>query len=239
MTRAIFPHEDEEPLKRDFFRGTTKGYFVEVGANDPKITSQTFELESLGWTGVLIEPQPPLAHKLRQHRRARVFAVACASRESSGKTLTLNLAGGHSSLDPHFYVAGQQRVGTIEVPVRTLDDILVEAEAPSPIDFVSIDVEGYEKEVLAGFDLDRWRPRLILIEDHALNLRLHKLLRARGYKWIRRTGVNGWYVPAESNLDVGAFGRWQFFRKYYLGLPFRHARDAKRRLRDLILAKLR
>ena len=52
------------------------------------------------------------------------------------------------------------------VPTRTLDSILEEAEAPAPIDLLSIDVEGHETEVLRGFDFGRWQPLLILIEDH-------------------------------------------------------------------------
>ncbi len=126
----------------------------------------------------------------------------------------------------------------IEVPVRTLDDILDEANAPAPIDFLSIDVESHEIEVLNGVTLTRWQPRLILIEDLAFNTRLHRHLRSRGYKWVRRTGLNGWYVPDASPMRVSAFGRWQFFRKHYLGTPFRHIREAKRKWRERLWAKL-
>ena len=63
-----------------------------------------------------------------------------------------------------------------------------------------------------------------------MNLRLHRYLTRRGYKWVRRTGLNGWYVPADAAMSVGLFGQLQFFRKYYLSLPFRHLRKAKRRL---------
>jgi hypothetical protein len=122
--------------------------------------------------------------------------------------------------------------------VRTLDDILVEANAPVPIDLLSIDVETHEIDVLNGLTLTRWRPRLIFIEDTAFNLSLHRALRSRGYKWMRRTGLNGWYVPNESPLSVSLFGRWQFFRKYYLGMPFRNARKAKWKLRERLWAKI-
>jgi hypothetical protein len=46
---------------------------------------------------------------------------------------------------------------------------------------------------------------------------------------MRRTGFNAWYVPRDHPINIGLFGRLQFVRKYYLGLPFRLARDAKRR----------
>lgn len=238
MTRAIFPYQAEEQLKEEFFDHAAAGFFVDVGANDPKDGSQTYHLERLGWTGVLVEPQPALAERARQERRARVFAAACSSPANAGKTLILNVAGIHSSLDPDFFVAGMQKRGTVEVPARTLDDMLREANAPAPLDFVSIDVEGHELAVLAGFDLDYWRPRLILIEDLAFNLRLHKHLQSRGYKWVRRTGLNGWYVPAAIDMPVSPFGQWQFFRKHYLGVPFRRLREAKRRLRQRLRDKM-
>jgi methyltransferase FkbM-like protein len=122
--------------------------------------------------------------------------------------------------------------------VRTLDDILEEAKAPAPIDLLSIDVENHEIEVLSGLTLTRWQPRLILIEDLALNLKLHRLLTSRGYKWVRRTGLNGWYVPVNSPTAVSPLGQWQFLRKHYLGVPFRHLREAKRKRREKLRAAL-
>jgi FkbM family methyltransferase len=228
--KAIFPYELEDKFKLEFFGGTRRGYFVDVGANNPKEGSQTWPLEERGWDGVLVEPQHDLAERLRRERRAKVYAVACSSPKSSGKSATLNLAGMHTSLDPEFFVPNMQRVGTSEVPLRTLDEILVDAKAPAPLDFVSIDVESHEVEVLEGFDLDRWRPRLILIEDRALDLRIHRHLTGRGYKWVRRTGINGWYVPKDSPMSVGAVGHLQFIRKHYLGVPFRNLREWKWRL---------
>jgi hypothetical protein len=88
--------------------------------------------------------------------------------------------------------------------------------------------------VLRGFDFARWRPRLILLEDHVTSLAKHRFLTAAGYTLIRRTGLNGWYVPREGAPALNWFGRWQILRKYYLALPFRVLRDAKRRLRDRI-----
>jgi FkbM family methyltransferase len=227
--KAIFPYQLEDELKFEFFGGSHVGYFVDIGANDPRDGSQTWPFEQLGWEGVLVEPQHHLAERLRQERRAKVYGVACSSPKNSGKSATLNLAGIHTSLNPDFFVAGMQRVGTSNVLLRTLDEILIDAKAPAPIDFVSIDVEGHELEVLEGFDLNRWRPRLILIEDLAFNLGTHRHLTRRGYKWMRRTGINGWYVPADSRIAVSPMGRLQFLRKHYLGVPFRNLREWKRR----------
>ncbi len=234
--RTVFPDQVEDRLKAEFFGPAPAGYFVEVGADAPREGSQTWRFEQAGWTGVLVEPQPDLAEELRRSRRAHVVAAACSSPAKAGSMLRLHLLGPHSSLEPDLAVTGVVAQGAIDVPARTLDQVLEEAGAPAPIDFVSIDVEGHEVEVLCGFDLARWRPRLILVEDHVGNLATHRFLTRAGYRLVRRTGLNGWDVPRSQAPGVG-FGRWQLLRKYYLALPIRMLRDRKRRLRDRLRAR--
>jgi FkbM family methyltransferase len=229
--RTVFPWQVEDRLKAEFFESQHKGFFVEVGANAPQQGSQSWQFEQAGWTGVLVEPQPELAERLRQMRRAHVVAAACSSPANAGKTMTLHVLGPHSSLNRELAVTGVVAESEIEVPIRTLDDILQEIGAPSPIDFVSIDVEGHEAEVLSGFDLERWRPRLLLLEDHVTALTAHRFVTRSGYCLIRRTGPNGWYVPRTQAPRVG-FGWWPLARKYYFALPIRKLRDRRRRLRD-------
>src|SRR5271156_3694362 len=231
--RTVFPWQAENQLKTEFFGPQRNGFFVEVGANQPQQGSQTWQFEQAGWRGVLVEPQPDLAERLRQSRRAHIVAAACSSPANAGRAMTLHVLGPHSSLNRGLAVTGVVAEAEIKVPVRTLDDILAEAGAPSPIDFVSIDVEGHEPDVLAGFDLARWRPRLLLVEDHVTDLATHRFLSRAGYRLIRRTGPNGWYVPQGAAPRVG-LGWWPLARKYYFALPIRKLRDRKRRLRDRI-----
>jgi FkbM family methyltransferase len=228
VMRTIYPAEAEDDLRRSFFRECTDGFFVDVGANDPERGSQTFEIERSGWSGILIEPQPGLARRLAERRRSPVFAVACSAPHRSGTVQTLYLAGGHSSFDPNLNLPDVKPHGQIEVPVRTLDETLEEAGAKR-VDFVSIDVEGHELDVLAGFDLSRWKPRLIMIEDLLKDRRVHRELTHRGYCWMRRTGINNWYVPADHRSALGLFGWLQFINKFYLGTPFRRMKAARRR----------
>ena len=224
------PLDPEMQMVADFF-GATKGYFVEVGANEPRLRSQTWHLEQAGWTGVLIEPQPELATELRAMRMAKVFAVACSGPENEGRTMPLHVAGPLSSLDRAGMAPGADPEKVIEVPIRTLDSVLEEAQAPAHFDFLSIDVEGHEIEVLRGFDIARWQPRLILMEDHVADLSKHRYLNAAGYRIVRRYENNGWYVPADSSVRVQGGDWWEIFRKYYLALPFRWLRNFSRRLR--------
>jgi hypothetical protein len=163
-------------------------------------------------------------------RSAKVFAFACSSPQNAGRSMRLHVAGALSALDRDRMAPGAEPERVIEVPVRTLDDILTEARAPVGFDLLSIDVEGHELEVLGGFDLARWQPRLVLLEDHVGNLEKHRFLRAAGYRLIRRCENNGWYVPRDTAVTVGPRERWEIVRKYYLGLPFRVARNASRRM---------
>lgn len=233
---ATHPTPDQEhALVREFFGGETSGYFVEVGAHHPTEGSQTWHLEQSGWTGVLVEPQPELAAFLVASRKARVFANACSSPANAGQSLPLHVDGPRSVLDRDRdrMSPGARAAYVIVVPARTLDSILEEAEAPAPIDMLSIDVEGHETEVLRGFDFSRWQPLLILVEDHVNNLQVHRYLKRNGYRLIRRLGQNGWYVPAGEAVTVSSSQRWEILRKYYLALPFRMARNAWRWVRRL------
>ena len=228
---ALSEPEREKLLVRQYF-AARKGFFVDVGANDPRQGSQSWHLEQAGWNGILVEPQPDLATELRKTRSAKVFEVACSSPQNAGQHLSLHVAGPMSSLDRERMAPGALPEKTIEVPVRTLDDILIEVGAPAPLDLLSIDVEGHELEVLAGFDFARWRPHLILIEDHVSDLAKHRFLTEAGYRLVRRTDNNGWYVPEAVRGGFTWRDRWQVLRKYYLALPFRVVRNFSRRLRQ-------
>jgi FkbM family methyltransferase len=230
---------DEQRRVDEFFAGATSGFFVDVGANHPREGSQSWHLEQRGWDGILVEPLPDLAAQLRRTRRAAVFAVACSSPENAGRTLPYHVAGKLSSLDRHRMAAGARPERVIDVEVRTLDAVLVEAGAPSPIDILSIDVEGHEIEVLRGFDFARWRPRLILLEDHVANLDKYRFLRASGYRLVRHCELNGWYVPSTFPLRLDWRERWEVARKYFLALPFRALRNLSRRVRQPIKDRLR
>ena len=233
---AIFPAEAEPALTAEFFKSDPPGFFVDVGAHDPVAYSQSYDLEQRGWAGILVEPLPNMAKRLHGQRKAQVYEVACSSPNDEGKLLTFHVADLYSTLQTKSVAVGAVRTGQIKVQGATLDSLLRKANAPTPIDYVSIDVEGHEIQVLEGLDLKHWRPRLLAIEDLAMNFVLHRYLKARGYTWFRRAGLNGWFVPSEAVPPVSPFGRWQFFRKYYLSLPFRHAREIKRKISGRPLA---
>lgn len=210
--------EGEQALIRQFFDNKSAGFFVDVGANEPVIQSQTHHLEQAGWDGLLIEPLPQYADLLRANRKGRVVQFACSSPENHGKVLDLIVAGGHSTLNDAPIAINSNSNETIKVGCRTLDSILEDQQVQEGFDFISIDIEGHEMEMFKGFTLERWRPRLVLLEDHVINHEKHNHMQAHGYQLILRTGLNSWYVPASEGYTLSFASRLEVFRKYWLGL---------------------
>lgn len=221
----------ENLLTWEFFNFRTEGYFVEVGANDPKNGSQTWLLERVGWTGLLIEPLPDKFEILRKERpKSQVLQVAISAPEKVGEQLFyIGSDDVRSSLEKNVDDPGVVYEKTVKVQVMTLDHILDQVEAPL-IDFLSIDVEGTELEVLKGLDLMRWKPKLILIEDKLYNLSKHHLLMDQEYKLVKRTNQNNWYVPRQKEFILATtWERMKLFRKVYLGLLFRKLRQHRQK----------
>jgi FkbM family methyltransferase len=216
----------EQALVKSFFK-KSNGFYVDVGANDPVLDSQSQHLEVLGWTGLLIEPDPDCCALLRQSRKGVVVEMACSSPENAGKNLQLNRAGPHSTLEAQPIAIGAVVRATVSVPCETLDTILRTHQAPQGFDLLSIDIEGHELVALSGFDFAFWRPRLVLIEDHVTHLKKHQLMTKNGYQLLLRTGLNSWYVPADTAYTFSMAARFEFVRKYYLGLPLRKWRYAR------------
>ena len=235
MSHYIASETEEKQLVLKFFQNRCAGIFVEVGANDPVNSSQTWLLEQNGWSGVLVEPLSTLCEKLRaQRKNSQVFQVACSSPDQEGEAeLHVGADPGHSTLEAVKASAGTSFAGIERVKITTLDKVL-QAAVVLRIDFLSIDVEGHEIAVLRGLDFLKYRPTLILIEDGLQDLSRHRFLTARGYKVVKRTHLNNWYVPRDCDFSYSTAGeRLELFRKMYLSLPFRKLRQILRRQRKV------
>jgi len=216
----------EKELVRQYFQHAENGFFVEVGANEPtSIASQTWHLERIGWTGILIEPIKELFQEIARKRpRSLAFNVACSSLDKVGhKVLKVPYVGdttdtGKASLEVSIDHAEFARYRLEHVDVVTLDSILERADVKK-IDLLSIDVEGTELDVLNGFSIEKYKPRLILVEDKLVYLNKHRWLKKKGYRLIKRTGLNNWYVPRDAAPGLPrAKERAILFKKLYLSL---------------------
>jgi FkbM family methyltransferase len=233
MTRQTVSQDE---LVWEFFSRRPEGFFVEVGANHPRQGSQTWLLEEAGWRGILVEPQAKLFEALCQARpRSKVFRAACSAPDKTGFAelhVPADGLNGFATLERNVDDAGIRYERTERVEVTTLDALLAQAGNPK-VDFISLDTEGTELDVLRGFELRRHRPALILIEDKLQSLAKHRFLGSQGYKLVKRTELNNWYVPQEVEFRMTTlWERLRLWRKAFLGLPFRKFRHWRHTFRS-------
>ena len=144
------------------------GHYVDVGAFHPVKQSNTYSLYLRGWDGVLIEPQPAYTRLLREHR-PRDICVEKAVSDTPGQQ-TMRLWWGASSLEASWPIPEQtpdgDPVGTMNVETDTLAAILYDhATVRDRCDLCSIDVEGFEAQVIRSIDFTTFRPALFVIES--------------------------------------------------------------------------
>ncbi|RJP36817.1 MAG: FkbM family methyltransferase [Phycisphaerales bacterium] len=211
----------EDRVLWQVFNRSPSGFFVEVGAYDGVALSNTVFLEQQGWRGILVEPIRPLCERAAAARPgSRVYNAAC-SRPGSPPVQTFTITQGvpvlsylHAEAD---HVERCKREGAtlveVEVPVVTLDEILAQERKRPPgtpsawqpgrgwrIDLVSIDVEGGELDVLAGFNLDRFKPRVLVLEnDRDSGRAIEPYLAARGYRKFHRQVINDFYARDDAS----------------------------------------
>jgi FkbM family methyltransferase len=189
-----------------FFHRKPTGLCVEVGAFDGKSCSNTYAFESLGWDCILVEPDPEMAQRCRENRPASQVIQAAIGPTGAEGNITFHKvrseaawSGMMSFTDANpDHLEKCRRMGArieeLSVRYRSLNEILAGTE--SPIDFISIDVEGHELEVLDGFDLEKFRPTVIMTEctyDRENDL-VGEYLVARGYRRETTIGCNHVFV---------------------------------------------
>jgi FkbM family methyltransferase len=188
-----------------FARGKRGGYFVEFGACDGLLISNTWLLETkFGWRGILSEPALSWQDSLKQNRHC-IIDTRCIWAES-GKTKTFGEFVGDPYKTESSLLDANSRPTSQRYDVQTvsLADLLQQHGAPQHIDFMSIDVEGSEFEILDSFPFDRYSFGFLCVEqkDDEQTVRLKRLLERASYAQIlaSSSGYDGFYVPVQSTL---------------------------------------
>ena len=203
-----------------FFRNKSDGVLVDVGAARPDYLSISGLFRTKGWNVLAIEPNPAYGEHYKR-LGIEVLPYACGEHDEDGVDFTvvnshdakyrggnvtyeswssLSIKDSYSELNPDL-----DRT-KIKVNLRRLDSIL-QAHAPDvdQIDIVSIDTEGWELEALSGLDFDRYKPRVLIVENLFFETSYRAFMKDRGYVLWRCKSPNDIYVRSEMLRSSEAF----------------------------------
>lgn len=201
MRMISYAQNREDVLLDRLFPGPSPGFYVDVGANDPVRNSVTKHFYDRGWCGLNVEPHPGCFDRLARERPRDVnLHLGLSEREGELTFWEALDESGWSTFSPaqaaNLRDAGM-RLRERPVRVATLASICARHVGPGrTIDFLKVDAESHEREVLAGADWRRWRPRAVLVEANGAES-WEPILLAAGYGLAAHDGVNRYYLRDE------------------------------------------
>jgi FkbM family methyltransferase len=214
-----FAQNREDIILSSFFLNKKKGFYVDIGANDPKDDSVTKYFYDIGWNGINVEPSPMLFERLQVHRKRDInLNIGISNKEG---VLNFREYEGHG-----LSTFSEQRKGELAqnqesyttkykdyaVKVLKLKDVIKQYCSDKHIDFMKIDVEGYEYEVIESNDWSQYRPSVLCIESNHMNKDWTIMLSKNNYYKVYNDGLNDYYIDEKSkdiNFDYlnSAVGR--------------------------------
>lgn len=200
-----FSQNGEDYLLWQAFENKAQGFYVDIGAFDGIHLSNSYSFELAGWRGICVEPHPRYYPLCRRNRR-NTLCLNCAcvgDKDTLEVEFLCEELGLLSGIDPDSRMVIEDRYKArgmpfqgfekVRVPAMTLDGILgYDPTTPRIIDFVSLDTEGTEFDILGSFPFDKWDVRVFIIEANAesAKVELIKLMQAAGYDLTREVRPN-------------------------------------------------
>lgn len=200
-----FGYNFEDVYIQRLFAGRTKGFYIDVGAAHPTEGSVTRHFYDLGWNGINIEPQDHYFKLLEMERPRDInLQIAVGAQEEER---TFFDVGGQGGSTFHASNAGRGsdlgfKVSSKNMKLTTLEKVC-EAHTRGPIDFIKIDVEGWERDVIKGADWRRFRPLLVVAEatvpfsPELCHQEWEPLLLDADYVFAFFDGLNRYYLRKE------------------------------------------
>lgn len=203
LRKGSFAQYGEDVFVWDYFKSKTTGTYIDIGANHPFKISNTYLLYRRGWRGVTVEPIPRL---WRRHQKWRPddISLNCAISDRVGSEKFVELTPGvlstfdESLADEEIRLGQARLVRKYDVVVMTLYELFDQYFQDKKVDFMSIDTEGFDVQVLRGNDWSKLRPRLIVTETSTVGrgstqIEVDGFLRRCGYHSINKFGCNTFY----------------------------------------------
>ncbi len=200
--KISYAQNREDIILDYFFKDVSRGFYVDVGAGHPEEDSVTKLFYDKGWRGINIEPIKRV-YNLIQKSRPRDTNLNIGLSDKKGKLLFREYENyGQSTFTVDMKEEYQSSLGIMnkyedyEVQVDTLANVLNQQEVKH-INFLKIDVEGLENEVLEGNDWRRYRPDVLCVEANHIFKDWRPLLSTNGYTKVFNDGLNDYYLAKE------------------------------------------
>lgn len=202
LYKTSYAQGGEDMILNSIFTGVKKGTYIDIGANSPFDQSNTAFFYKKGWTGYNIDANPHAIKRLNSQRKKDCNILALLSDDNAEVNYNyfeISLYNGVNNPEE----IPSKLLKTERIKGKTLKQLIEEYNIPSTIDFLSIDVEGYDYKVLQSIDFNLLRPRAIVIEsfdylvDKSLNNKFSQLLQEKDYLFIAKTITNSIYVTKE------------------------------------------
>lgn len=170
------------------------GFFVDVGANHPTHFSNTFRFHKKGWVGINVEPDPRLHMNFIDARPKDInLNVGVGPTDGNMKFYRISantLSTFNKESADRAVKDGHQLLDVIDLPVMRLDTIFKKYNPNGLVDFMSIDVEGFEMSVLSSNNWNKFRPNYLIIEINQNGNEIKEFLKSIGYFGIFDNGTN-------------------------------------------------
>lgn len=198
--RLYYSQFGEDIILKDFMLKTANdGFYVDVGCYHPRKYSNTYRLYKRGWRGINIDLDEL---KVKAFNMARPqdcnITAAISDREETVKLYSFGAYSLFSTIDEETALKERDQIKSVrKIKTRTLDEVIQETRfAGKQIDLLSIDAEGHDLNVLRSLNLEKYQPRLIIIETHLLRFdliegsELYQFLKQKGYYLINWIGFS-------------------------------------------------
>lgn len=232
MTMVSYAQNHEDVLLDRLFPRGIAGFYIDVGAHDPVTDSVTKHFYDLGWRGVNVEPAKEPYGRL-DAGRTRDVNLNCGISDREGETTfyeappsigVSTLSASQAQLHEEAGIPMVERALAVTTLAKVCED-----HVDQPIDFLTIDVEGHERHVLAGADWTRWRPRVVVVEatEPGVTIPTHQAWEAvildAGYVFATFDGLNRFYVrEEEKDLCAALATPANIFDDY---IPYQYSRQ--------------
>lgn len=193
--------QQDQFVYENYFKNKQNGFFVDIGAYDGEIDSNSLFFENLGWEGICFEPNPIMFEKLQKIRKCKCLPYAISDKDEMNQFFQIK--EGPSTLSGlaneftqeaikrinEYNLEDNQSFDYLDIKCKTFD-VIVET---NNIDFLSLDTEGNELKILQSINFNKYNIDVITVENNDYDDKFFKFFSNKPYQFITRLGCDELY----------------------------------------------